>query len=141
MGFSLVIEAIIEAKVPVIGHNCMYDWLYLYNQFVGKLPDTYAQFAAEWHARFPKTYDTKVLAFNSKHFFKTSLGQVYEKCGADEKHKHNIKFVFDLKNGFSNYEGTELLSHYHEAAYDAYMTGVVFGHVLKAKEIDDLKFA
>lgn len=31
MGFSLVIEAIINAKVPVIGHNCMYDWLYLYN--------------------------------------------------------------------------------------------------------------
>lgn len=34
-----------------------------------------------------------------------------------------------------------MLSHYHEAAYDAYMTGVAFGHVLKIKEIDDLKFA
>ena len=33
-----------------------------------------------------------------------------------------------------------LLSHYHEAAYDAYMTGVAFGHVLKIKEIDDNKF-
>lgn len=48
--------------------------------------------------------------------------------------------MFDLKNGFKNYEGTTLLSHYHEAAYDAYMTGVAFGHVLKIKEIDDIKF-
>lgn len=52
-----------------------------------------------------------------------------------------MKFKFDLKNGFSNYEGTELLSHYHEAAYDGYMTGIAFGHVLKMKEIDDSKFA
>ena len=33
------------------------------------------------------------------------------------------------------------MSHYHEAAYDAYMTAVAFGHVLKMKEIDDNKFA
>ena len=31
MGFSLVVEAMIEAKKPIIGHNCMYDWLYTYN--------------------------------------------------------------------------------------------------------------
>lgn len=98
------------------------------------------EFAKSWNEKFPKTYDTKVLAFNSKHFFKTSLGQIFEKCGADEKCKNNIKFRFDLHNGFSNYEGTLLLSHYHEAAYDAFMTGVAFGHVLKIKEIDDNKF-
>jgi poly(A)-specific ribonuclease len=74
MGFTLVIEAIIKARKPVVGHNCMYDWLYLYNQFIGRLPETYLQFATEWNKLFPKTYDTKVLAFNSKHFFKTSLG-------------------------------------------------------------------
>lgn len=27
-----------------------------------------------------------------------------------------------------------MLSHYHEAAYDAHMTGVVFAHILKVKE-------
>jgi hypothetical protein len=31
MGFSLVVEAIIKAKKPLIGHNAMYDWLYLFN--------------------------------------------------------------------------------------------------------------
>jgi len=140
MGFSLVIEAMIEAKKPIIGHNCMYDWLYLYNQFIAKLPETFLDFATEWTKLFPYTFDTKVLAFNSKHFFKTALGTVYEKCTTDEKHKNNLKFRFDLKNGFGNYDGTSLLSHYHEAAYDAYMTGVAFGTILKIKEIDDIKF-
>lgn len=46
-----------------------------------------------------------------------------------------------MENGFTNYEGTQLLSHYHEAAYDGYMTGVAFGHVLKVKEIDNSKSA
>lgn len=31
MGFALVIEEMIKAKKPLIGHNCMYDWLYVYN--------------------------------------------------------------------------------------------------------------
>ena len=29
-----------------------------------------------------------------------------------------------------------MLSHYHEAAYDAHMTGIVFMHILKHKEIE-----
>jgi hypothetical protein len=31
MGFALVIEEMIKQKKPLIGHNCMYDWLYVYN--------------------------------------------------------------------------------------------------------------
>lgn len=77
-----------------------------------------------------------MLAFNSKVFFKTSLGELFDKCTNEDKFKQNLRFRFDTKNGFTNYEGTEMLSHYHEAAYDAHMTGVVFGHILKLKEIE-----
>ena len=139
MGFSLVIKAMIEAKKPLVGHNCMYDWLYLYNQFIDALPDTYEEFIAQWNKAFPRTFDTKVLAFNSKAFFKTGLGEVYNKCTTDEKFKSNLKFRFDSKNACTNYEGTELLSHYHEAAYDAHMTGVAFMHILKYKEMELVK--
>ena len=141
MGFSLVVKAMIEAKKPVIGHNCMYDWMYVYNQFVGPLPETYLQFSQEWNQRFPYTYDTKVLAYNSKAFYNTSLGQVYEKVTNDDKFKSNLRCRFDTKNGCSNYDGTALLSHYHEAAYDAHMTGVVFMHLLKHKEIEQHRMA
>ena len=61
---------------------------------------------------------------------------MYEKCTTDDKFKGNLRWKFDTKNHCSNYEGQALLSHYHEAAYDAHMTGVVFMHVLKHKEIE-----
>jgi len=141
MGFSLVMQEIINTKKPLIGHNCMYDWLYCYNQFVAKLPETYTEFVHEWHSKFPNTFDNKVLAFNSKVFFKTGLGDLYEKVTNDDRYSKNLRFKFDLKNECSNYDGTGMLSHYHEAAYDAHMTGVVFGHILKLKEMDNVKFS
>ena len=44
MGFSLVVEELIEAKKPIIGHNMMHDIIYLYNQFIDKLPEEYSEF-------------------------------------------------------------------------------------------------
>jgi len=65
------------------------------------------------------------------------LGKIFEKAKSDKRFKEILKFQYDLKNGFTNYHGEGLLSHYHEAAYDAYMTGYCFGKILKAKEVDD----
>lgn len=140
MGFSLVIEAIIAAKKPLIGHNCMYDWLYVYNQFIGPLPETFADFAEKWHEMFPHTFDNKVLCANAKAFYNTTLGTLYDNVTSNEKFKHNLNFRFDTHNSFTSYDGSTLLQHYHEAAYDAHMTGVVFTHVAKFKELDSLRF-
>jgi hypothetical protein len=49
--------------------------------------------------------------------------------------KYNLKVKFDLENMFTNYEGEALLSHHHEAAYDAYMTGFCFVHIIKYMQI------
>jgi len=44
----------IEAKkVPLVGHNCAYDLLYFFQQFIKPLPETYAEFKKEWNQRFP----------------------------------------------------------------------------------------
>ena len=64
------------------------------------------------------------------------MGDVYEKCTSDNKFKNNLLCRFDLKNHCTNYEGKAKLLHYHEAAYDAYMTGMAFMHILKMKEIE-----
>lgn len=32
-----------------------------------------------------------------------------------------------------------MLSHYHEAAYDAHMTGFAFAYILKLKELDSMQ--
>jgi poly(A)-specific ribonuclease len=137
MGFSLIVEMLIRAKKPLIGHNMMYDVIYLYNQFIGDLPETYLEFAKEWYSLFPALYDNKVLSSAAEYFGRTDLGKVFEKCQNDERLKPiSSKIVFDKRGGFTNYDGTELLSHYHEAGYDAYMTGVCFASILKYKETD-----
>ena len=86
---------------------------------------------------FPSVFDNKLLAANAEYFGRTDLGKVYEKCTFDERIKHNTKIKFDVKNGFTNYDGSGMLSHYHEAAYDAYMTGFSFINILKFKEHDN----
>jgi len=44
MGFSLIVQMVINAKKPLIGHNMIYDIIYLYNQFIDDLPLTYQEF-------------------------------------------------------------------------------------------------
>ncbi len=34
----------IEAQLPIVGHNCLYDILFLYAAFEGDLPATLAEF-------------------------------------------------------------------------------------------------
>lgn len=127
-----------KKNCPIIGHNMMYDVIYFYNQFIGPLPETYEEFVKLWYDRFPLTFDTKVLSYNADYFGKTILGKIYEKCEADKRLKDILYFQFDLNSGFGNYYGAAALSHYHEAAYDAYMTGYVYAKILKYKEIDEL---
>jgi hypothetical protein len=138
MGMSLVIEEIIKSKKPLVGHNPMYDWLYVYNQFVAPLPNSYTDFIREWNSKFPTTFDSKVLAFKSMAFYRTSLGDVFDKCTNDDKFKKMLKFQFDLKGGCVNYDGTAMLSHYHEAAYDAHMTGVSFAQIMKLLQMNKI---
>jgi poly(A)-specific ribonuclease len=138
MGFALVVEEMIAVNkhrhVPLIGHNCMYDLVYLYNQFVAPLPDSYKEFAAEFHSLFPICFDTKNLATKSQ-INRTVLGFLYENLKQDKFYKDILGFQFDLDKGFKNYDGSSLEEHYHEAAYDAYMTGLVFGLLMKSQEI------
>ena len=84
LGFGHVMELLIQKcqadGCPVIGHNMIYDIIYVYNQFVGPLPATYAEFSQSWFKLFPMTYDTKVLSYRANYFGKTMLGKVFEKC-------------------------------------------------------------
>lgn len=104
------------------------------------MPETLSEFVHEWHSKFPLTFDTKVLSFKSKAFYNTALGLVFEKVTGDEKFTNNLKVQFDTKNECANYDGSALLSHYHEAGYDAHMTGVAFLQIVKFMELDRAKY-
>jgi hypothetical protein len=87
MGFSLVVHELIQAKKPIVGHNMAYDIIYLYNQFIDELPDTYSEFVQKWNEMFPLVYDNKVLSSAAEYFGRTDLGKVFEKCLNDERIK------------------------------------------------------
>ena len=48
MGFSLIVEELIEAQKPLVGHNLIYDMGFFYDQFIAPLPDTFLDFTAAW---------------------------------------------------------------------------------------------
>jgi poly(A)-specific ribonuclease len=69
VGFRKVIDAISEAKVPIVGHN-MYlgelkltqDLCYFFHNFHKRLPDQVEVFHEQLQTLFPRLYDTKFLA-------------------------------------------------------------------------------
>ena len=96
------------------------------------------------------------------------LGDLHEKTEKDETLKDLVKFKFDAKHDMGKYaplpppkedekkddevkseKSTTFKSKYppkpadgpplHEAAYDAYITGVVFTRILKFEEIKSMK--
>lgn len=80
-----------------------------------------------------------MLATTAEYFGRTDLGKIYEKCTNDNRLRHQLRINFDVNGGFGNYESAGLLAHYHEAAYDAYMTGVAFANIMKYKEAEQPK--
>ena len=44
MGFSKIIEELIQAQKPLIGHNMFLDILFIYQQFIDDLPPTLSEF-------------------------------------------------------------------------------------------------
>ena len=48
-----MIKHLIDAKKPIIGHNCIYDVAFLYHQFIERMPDNFEEFATKWRFNFP----------------------------------------------------------------------------------------
>ena len=62
LGFTKIFEKIWEYKIKVIAHNGLFDLLYIYQSFVGDLPEDYFEFKKNIHKGFPYFYDTKYLS-------------------------------------------------------------------------------
>jgi poly(A)-specific ribonuclease len=128
MGFSLIINEMIKAQKPLVGHNLIYDVGFLYDQFIAPLPDTFLKFSECWREWFPVTYDTKSIAIRSelKVFRRTDLESLYRMWSKDETLKKQIKIEM-------GHEGLEEKA--HDAGFDAYMTGIAFMSMTKHKEL------
>ncbi|RPB13962.1 ribonuclease CAF1 [Morchella conica CCBAS932] len=118
IGLRHLIDALFKSKKPLVGHNLITDLVYLYQCFIGNLPDTEKEFAAIIHAAFPVVLDTKYVAT----------------CVGDTLHNSsNLQGLFEsfalqklptaeLAIGHTSYSLRDCA---HEAGYDAYITAYV----------------
>jgi len=117
-------KRISNRKIPLVVHNGLMDLLFLMTHFHSpKLPDNWSECKRLLHSHFPVVYDTKILAsdycLRNNITRRTRLEDVYEQTVADYPHwKHR---TFCLNNGQAQKDEQA-----HDAAYDAYMTGVAF---------------
>ncbi|KNE67951.1 hypothetical protein, variant [Allomyces macrogynus ATCC 38327] len=61
--FGKVMDALVAAQKPVIGHSIWFDLLFIWHELVDDLPPTLADFCAAVHGMFPILVDTKYLAY------------------------------------------------------------------------------
>lgn len=120
-GFSEIIQQIINSGKLIIGHNVLIDLLFTVQQFLHPLPEDYEEFREMLHDLFPKLIDTKHVATAShiKDFSESSLSEVLKAFDPAE-----IPAVEPASTGMGYVR--DAAGQAHEAAYDAYITGLSF---------------
>ncbi len=77
-----------------------------------------------------------MLATGAEYFGRTTVEKIFEKCVTDNRLRFLTSVSFDFSHGFTRYENSGIQSFAHEAAYDAYMTGVCFAYIMRYKELN-----
>jgi len=62
VGCRTLIDEIKKGNKLLVGHNCFYDFLHVFQTFYGDLPENIQEFKSSWLQLFPQTLDTKYLA-------------------------------------------------------------------------------
>ncbi|XP_071953406.1 poly(A)-specific ribonuclease PARN-like isoform X1 [Antedon mediterranea] len=122
IGFSKVIDMISESGRLVVGHNMILDLMHTLDQFSCRLPDNLIEFKNMSHCVFHRVVDTKVMA--STHPFKefimnSALNDLHSRL-------QDNPFVPPSIEMASNFNGYKKAENYHEAGYDAFITGQCF---------------
>ncbi|KAG0344155.1 hypothetical protein BG004_004690 [Podila humilis] len=152
-----VLDMIVEAKKPLIGHNCFLDLMQISQQFLWNLPPYLDEWKQSLHLEWNTIIDTKHLATHpavQQHLSNSGLDIVSECVQKEPFSAVGPKIV--MAKGYNRYladaslESVETEStkdekkdqkegiKYHEAGYDAYITGQAFlrfaGFILKEHE-------
>eukprot|EP00474_Spongospora_subterranea_P007367 CRZ07825.1 hypothetical protein [Spongospora subterranea] len=123
---SQVLLMLSESKVPLVMHNGLLDAMFLVRTFMEPLADSLPEFKSQCRRLLPNIYDSKLICSKSEYlrskFASFWLEKVYEQANTDE--------LFKDKPGIKIHESfDEKVSQHHDAAFDAYMTGVVFARL------------
>lgn len=145
VGVRSLTDEITKSQTPLVGHNCFYDFLHLYQSFYADLPESIQEFKASWLQLFPQTLDTKFLA--EAHELLVGLQppanlkglcDFMMQASKTDSTPEPLPVTFEVNNltgveyRLPNVGGEALLEEdgSHEAGYDALMTSLVLVHQL-----------
>ncbi|KAK6170289.1 hypothetical protein SNE40_018712 [Patella caerulea] len=122
VGFSKVVRMLSQSGKLLVGHNMLLDVMHTINQFHFPLPEEYEDFKSMTKCIFPKLVDTKLMA--QTHPFKdhipvSVLGDLHKTLSFKPFELAEVEFP----KGYTNYNDNDK---YHEAGYDAFVTGLCF---------------
>ncbi|ORX94409.1 CAF1-domain-containing protein [Basidiobolus meristosporus CBS 931.73] len=133
VNFSSVIQLMIDAQKPIVGHNCFLDMCHTMRHFVDDLPLHVKEWKNALQNLWSLVIDTKHIA--NQHPTLQPLIQNQPSAGStalsdltalvqQEPFLSAIPDI-DFDPEFTRYSTSDS-PHYHEAGYDAHCTGVVF---------------
>ncbi|EGZ09202.1 hypothetical protein PHYSODRAFT_525456 [Phytophthora sojae] len=145
IGFTAVLDAIVAARKPIVGHNMLLDLMQCYEKFHGPLPARCAEFQRELHAWLGAgggVFDTKTLvdyAMQKVDSFATHLAHTALENCFEVLSKHPF-YGPEVQSAQPSVRGVDAAREYgaelmgssqaplqaHQAGYDAFMTGFVF---------------
>ena len=132
MGFRLVFLDLVAARKPLIGHNCLFDFMFMMRWLdqpfkEGKM-ETLTEFKIKFNGLFPIVFDTKYIAecgACGDDYTSTALGDLYENLVAPVL---AVKPFVRYAAGFDEIYSSG--GQFHDAGWDAYCTGALFCHQL-----------
>jgi poly(A)-specific ribonuclease len=117
--------ALLKKKHIIVGHNLFTDLGYLYNTFVGLLPDKVSHFQEEIHDLFPTVFDTKYIATHGRE----GMGQSSALAQLLEPFKNIHEPLVILHEKYSSYGSG--LGRDHEAGFDSkYEFDIIWGRII-----------
>ncbi|XP_071438588.1 pre-piRNA 3'-exonuclease trimmer-like [Hetaerina americana] len=151
LGATKIFHLLINAKKPIIGHNCLLDLMVLLKQFYCPLPEKYKDFKKVVHRIFPDIYDTKFISFEVKaqnfRGLKFLKGKQNKAIGRELWEINSLSSIYSF---FHSSKGLEITKNaipiekcggadptsgdkrFHDAGWDSYCTGFCFirlGHL------------
>ncbi|GET93738.1 hypothetical protein, conserved [Leishmania tarentolae] len=137
LGFRQFWKVLVQSGKPIVGHNFMQDLMFMIHMHEMPLSMDYLEFKKVLRDLLPVIYDTKTMAIKltgDSAFPVTHLEPLYQECRRRAGLSSDLftqQYVFPP--GFYGYNDSavKLQGKAHEAAYDAYMTGIVFSLMQK----------
>lgn len=144
IGFRQVFNALVAMKKPIVGHNLLFDLMFIQRWLDAKLPEDFMEFKKTINANFSHIFDTKYVdssgALGVK-YDETTLGQCYaryktvdEKMEVEDSEENSSTATASATTTTAT--GDVVISSdcctfnpeeaaFHNAGYDAYCTGMV----------------